>query len=91
MEMKEMKLVYDTLLTAPGMEETIKLDARLSRRMILMLTQVIGNGLESKSQRSGILSVLSEAETKELETLAVTFLEKGGLVQLNKNLQQLGM
>jgi len=89
MEMKEMKLVYETLLTAPGMEVIIKLDTRLSCRMILMLTQVINLGLESKNQRSGLLSILSEAEAKELEQLAVAFLEKGGLVEMNKNLQQL--
>lgn len=87
--MKEMKLVYETLLTAPGMEVIIKLDTRLSCRMILMLTQVINLGLESKNQRSGLLSILSEAEAKELEQLAVAFLEKGGLVEMNKNLQQL--
>ncbi len=89
--MKEMKLVYETLLTAPGMEVIIKLDTRLSCRMILMLTHVIGLGLDSKNQRSGLLSILSEAETKELEQLAVAFLEKGGLVEMNKNLQQLGI
>jgi len=91
MEMKEMKLVYETLLTAPGMEVVIKLDTRLSCRMILMLTQVINLGLESKNQRSGFLSILSEDETKELEQLAFAFLEKGGLVEMNKNLQQLGI
>lgn len=89
--MKEMKLVYETLLTAPGMEVVIKLDTRLSCRMILMLTQVINLGLESKNQRSGFLSILSEDETKELEQLAFAFLEKGGLVEMNKNLQQLGI
>jgi len=42
--------VYDTILSPPGMNETVKIDLRISRRSVLLLNSVITRGF-TKSKR----------------------------------------
>lgn len=81
MNEKEMAKVYETLLSVPGMNETVKMDLRLPRRTVLMLAQVIEKGLEAKSLENG--------EQQELQQVATDCLEKAGLTELNNKLQAL--
>ena len=40
--------VYDTILSIPGMNETVKIDMRISRKNVLLLNSVIKRGLMLK-------------------------------------------
>ncbi|MEJ7678735.1 MAG: hypothetical protein WKG06_12930 [Segetibacter sp.] len=40
--------VYDTILSIPGMNETVKIDMRISRKNVLLLNSVIKRGLSAK-------------------------------------------
>ena len=41
----DIALVYDTLLASPEMNETVKIDLRVSRKTVLLLSGVIERGL----------------------------------------------
>ena len=40
--------VYDTIMSIPGMNETVKIDMRISRKNVLLLNSVIERGLNDK-------------------------------------------
>ena len=40
--------VYDTILSIPGMGETVKIDLKISRKNVLLLNNVIERGLVVK-------------------------------------------
>jgi hypothetical protein len=40
--------VYDTILSIPGMNDTVKIDLKISRKNVLLLTRVIERGLTMK-------------------------------------------
>ncbi|HRB80489.1 MAG TPA: hypothetical protein PKY86_09785, partial [Niabella sp.] len=42
---KEVGLLYETLLSTPGMNDVVKLDLRISRKGVLLLVNVIQKGL----------------------------------------------
>ena len=41
MNAKELASVYDTIMSIPGMNDQIKIDLKISRRNVLLLTQAI--------------------------------------------------
>ncbi len=54
--------VYDTILSIPGMNETVKIDLKISRKNVLLLNRVIERGLSLKpdEKSSGILDIVTE-------------------------------
>jgi hypothetical protein len=50
--------VVDTILSIPGMNETVKIDLKVSRKNVLLLNQVIVRGLSSEGgdKNSSLLS-----------------------------------
>ncbi|WP_134087875.1 hypothetical protein [Olivibacter sp. XZL3] len=87
----ELGRVYDTLLCIPGMNETVKIDLRISRTMVLLLTQVIQRGISFKEgeQVQGLLDTVNPETIRELEELSIDCLTKAGLMELNEKLQKL--
>lgn len=77
MEQREMKMVYDTLLSAPGMSESVKVDIRLTRREILLLTQLLEKGLSVKGE--GFADLALEEERQCILEVSTAMLEKSGL------------
>lgn len=78
--------VYDTLLSSPGMTETVKLDMRVSRKALLLLSSALESGLK---QDSGLFSLFGEQTTQELEKLILDCLAKAELTQLSDKLKML--
>ena len=83
--------VYDTILSIPGMNETVKIDLKISRKNVLLLNRVIERGLSLKpdDKSSGILDIVTEDTLEELTSLANEFLVKAGLTELNEKLKSL--
>jgi len=83
--------VYDTILSIPGMNETVKIDLKISRKNVLLLNSVIKRGLNTKDDEKahGLLGSIPEETLKELNALANDFLMKAGLTELSEKLLSL--
>lgn len=84
--------IYDTILSIPGMNETVKIDLKISRRNVLLLNHVIERGLNTKEddKNPGLLSNVTGESLEELKALAGDCLQKAGLVELSEKLSALG-
>lgn len=84
--------VYDTILSIPGMNETVKIDLRISRKNVLLLNSVIERGLALKGddKSSSLLNSVPQETLEELKTLAGDCLQKAGLIELSEKLHSLG-
>ena len=84
--------VYDTILSIPGMNETVKIDMKISRKNVLLLHNVIKRGLTVKDNdsASGLLQTIPQQTLQELEVIAGEYLVKAGLTELNEKLKVLG-
>ncbi len=87
MEVKDLKWVYDTVLSGPGMDETVKLSFGASRKLILLLAEVIQVGSSAKG--NGLLESIDKELINELMLLRDDFLEKAKLSKLNSQLKAL--
>lgn len=86
----EMTQLYETLLCSPGMKETVKVDVRISRKSILLLSQIIQKGLsESGNQASELATIAGMESSNELQEMLKTCLEKANLFELDERLAKL--
>lgn len=84
--------VYDTLLSMPGMNEQIKVDFKMDRKTILLLSQVIERGIATNNEqdnRFGLADVVNHESMGVLKALASEALEKAGMTELNHKLASL--
>ncbi|MCH5598015.1 hypothetical protein [Niabella ginsengisoli] len=82
--------VYDTILSTPGMNDMVKIDLRISRKNILLLSQVIEKGILLKDEKEGsLIASVPNDNLEALKTLATECLQKAGLVDLQEKLLQL--
>ncbi len=88
METNELKEVYDMLLSAPGMDDNVKIDLRISRKLALFLVTVMEKGLDKKvASGNDLLSLSSAVSREELEEIASSILEKSGMSEVHRRLQ----
>lgn len=82
---KELSIVYQTLLTSPGMSEGIKISLTVSRRQALLLTKMIELGLTLKDSgaKAGILSALTDEDIQQANQISQEVLKKSGLIELH--------
>ena len=84
---KGLKQVYDIFLSVPGMNESVKLDQKVSRKNLLLLAQLIQKGLAKKEGAvSDLLEVMGKESIDALAEIATEFLQKAGLTELNEKL-----
>lgn len=83
--------VYDTILSIPGMNETVKIDMRISRKNVLLLNSVIKRGLATKDDDKSLnlLANIPLEALQELNALADDCLTKAGLTELSEKLNSL--
>jgi hypothetical protein len=81
--------VYDTILSIPGMNDTVKIDLKISRKNALLLNRVIERGLTLKQgdKSSNLLDIVPEDALEELTSLAEDCLKKAGLTELSEKLK----
>ena len=70
--------VYDTILSIPGMSETVKIDMRISRKNVLLLHSVLKRGLMAKDddKSSALLESIPKEALDELHLIADDYLTK---------------
>ena len=84
---KDLKKVYDIFLSVPGMNDPVKINLQISRKNVLVLTQLITKGLSKEEGKiKELLEVVSKETLDEIGNIANDLLEKSGLVLLNEKL-----
>jgi hypothetical protein len=92
MKAEELEKVYETLLSVPGMNDAVKMDLKIPRKTVLLLTEVLRKGMskEIHNQGFGMADSISEPALKELDALILECIEKAGLTELSGRLRGLG-
>lgn len=87
---KEIFKIYDTVLSSPGMSENVKIDLRISRKNILLITRMIDQGLRpEENKKDEIFLQLPKETTDELHLVAEEILKKAGLNDFYEKLKSL--
>lgn len=85
---KELSLLFETLLSTPGMNDAVKIDLRIPRKNVLLLAKVIESGLQNKSGDAvdGLIKAAGENSREELQQIGAELLQKAGLADMNSKL-----
>lgn len=88
---KEVSLLYETLLSAPGMNDVVKLNLKLPRKSVLLLAKVIEKGLQKKPGEAieGLMQAAGEGSMESLQQISAELLTKAGLSDMSQKLQTL--
>jgi hypothetical protein len=78
--------VFDTVLSIPGMSEPVKIDLKISRKNVLLLSHFIERGLLLEKDEGSLMASIAEEELAELKNVSQDCLQKAGLVELNQRL-----
>ncbi len=94
MDNKDAAMVLDALLSAPGMNEIVKLDVKLSRKNVLILSSILNRGLSAKSdEQFNLLESVPKdslkASIEELASFSGNCLQKAELTEFNEKLKSL--
>lgn len=87
MDEKDLRWIYETVLSGPGMDETVKLNFGASRKLILLLAEVIQKGTAIKG--NGLQESVDKELIDELLLLRQEFLDKAKLSRLSEQLKTL--
>lgn len=88
----EVGQVFDTILSSPGMNDAVRIDMRISRKNVLLLTHVIEQGLSEKGEsKMGLFASAPPEAKQELKELSEDFLQKAGLKELSEKLKALAV
>jgi hypothetical protein len=82
----EVARVFDTIMSIPGMSESVKIDLKISRKNVLLLSHLIEKGLLLEKDESSLLANITADGFDELKNLSQECLQKAGLVELNDKL-----
>lgn len=82
----EVARVFDTIMSIPGMSESVKIDLKISRKNVLLLSHLIEKGLLLEKDESSLLANITSDGFDELKNLSQECLQKAGLVELNDKL-----
>lgn len=88
---KDATIIYETVLSSPGMNDTVKVDLRIQRKNVLLLSKLIELGLTVKNGEtaSGLLRASGESHWEELKSVPQDMLRKAGLLEMNERLAAL--
>lgn len=88
---KEVALLYETLLSAPGMSDGVKLDLRIPRKNVLLLAKVIEKGLQTKPGEAleGLVRAAGDGSLEALQQISSELLHKAGLSDMADKLHTL--
>lgn len=81
--------VYDTVLSIPGMNEIVKIELKIPRKNVLLLSKVIERGLAQEGEENGVgvLDIVSSETLGEIGVLSCDLLQKAGLMDMHEKLK----
>jgi len=88
---KDVALVYETLLSSPGMSAAVKISVSIPRKNVLLLSLLIERGLLMKEEngQSGLLTMADNNTLEALRGVASELLHKAGLTEMKDKLEAL--
>ena len=88
---KDVAIVYETLLTSPGMNDAVKISLSIPRKNVLLLTKVLGVGLAVKDEigQGNLLATVGNETLEEVKAFTSDLLRKAGLTELYDKLNSL--
>lgn len=87
---KDVAVVYETLLSSPGMNESVKIALQIPRKNVLILSRIIELGLSAKAnEESGLLLVAGKEVLADVNALTDELLQKAGLTDVRNKLSML--
>ena len=89
MAVSSLETIYDTLLAVPGMHDTVKIDLKIPRKTVLLLTEILARGMGQKSESGNPAIRISKESEEELNTIIAESLEKAGLTILSSKLKNI--
>lgn len=84
--------VYETVLSTPGMNDTVKIALVIPRKNVFLLSKIIERGLSANStddKSHNVLEMIPDENFQDLLLIASELLEKAGLTVMNQKLQNL--
>lgn len=82
----EIAKVFDTVFSIPGMSEAVRIDLKISRKNVLVLSHFIEQGLLLEKDPSSFMGNISEEGLSEIKNISQECLQKAGLTELNQKL-----
>jgi hypothetical protein len=88
---KEKSIIFETILSSPGMTEKCKINLQISRQNILLLSRLIEAGLLSgkKNFDDEIISSLPKESLEEFKGIHEEILKKAALTEFYEKLKLL--
>lgn len=88
---KDVAIVYETLLTSPGMNDAVKISLSIPRKNVLFLSKLIEAGLSIKDEsvQGGLLATVTGEVTEDLKAVSKDLLSKAGLTEMYEKLNSL--
>jgi hypothetical protein len=84
-------VVYETLLTSPGMNDDVKISIRIPRKNVLILSKILELGLSAKNgtDSDSFFTVVNGSTIEEIKTISADLLAKAGLTDTYNRLNNL--
>jgi len=82
--------IFETILSSPGMSDTVKINVQIPRKNVLLLSKVIERGVEGKNadeKTNSILEIIPKEILQELLSVSADILQKAGLAEMNEKLK----
>lgn len=88
---KEVRIVFETLLATPGMNEEVKINLKISRKTVLFLAKAIELGSQAKGDGEGgsLLVAADEASIEKLKLIASEILGAASLLETQDRINEL--
>jgi hypothetical protein len=87
---KDAAIVYETLLSSPGMNDIVKVSLQLPRKSVLLLAKLIELGLTIKDEeKNGLLQALNGSGSEQIGDVNHQLLQKAGLTDMYDRLNAL--
>lgn len=91
LSVKDVAIVYQTLLSSPGMNDSVKIGLQISRRNVLLLVKIMEIGLRAKGDKqTELLTAVNKEWVGDLTLIIGEILQKAGLAEVNEKLLGLG-
>jgi len=88
---KDVRIIYETLLATPGMNDEVKINLKIPRKTVLFLSKAIELGVQAQgdTEAAGLLMAADAASLERLHAISGDLLGAAGLVETNDRINEL--
>lgn len=88
----DVAVLFETILSVPGMNESVKVDLKMTRTGALLLSTILDRGLNVKNpddKSFNLLESVSADQVAELKSFAEECLKKAGMTEFSEKLKRM--